>query len=330
MQSRLALHPDVVDSMLEDRVLMDASQRSPRATPPVAPMVLTTSGFVILPAASAAFAPTGAIDPIGGNGNFGLNLAAKFYMTGFGLSVMKIGNASGDAALGAVDQATLRTIDSTNAGVPTSLNPTGNVAQPPANPAGQSLPLNPGSGFLFIGQSQGSILPGGPTPGRTLPTLQPYAPLAPMSPITPNEPTQALPETPGEVETNPQDSGAGLAPGVRGLETSNPPEVANGLSMSPVEIGSRTFDPADSAAEPALLDLSSLELPLAPSDSTDFLDPIEPKPGDWPETEKAEPTDVSEFKAPIRGLLYFAGTTPIAQVVLPADAIADGETSPSL
>jgi|GEM_PF-4721587 len=282
MQSRFVRQLDLVDCVLEDRILMDGSQpgeASPRQAPTVAPMILTTSGFVILPTTSVAFSSFGGTTgTTGGNGNYGLNMASDFYITGFGLSVMTIGNASGDPTLGPVGQPGLGTGVNANVNVSPTMNPganqAGGAAIPAPNPAGRNIPLNPGSGFRFIGQTGGFGVLGGSSTNPSQnqpPSIQPpFAPLAPTNPMDPDAPTQS----------EQADPSAALTPGGPSFETPSGDHVPllDTPSIAPGN-GVRSMGQADSlgAIGDSKTDSSDdqrprILLPLAP---LDMMDPID-------------------------------------------------------
>ncbi len=210
MQNRFARQPGLIDCALEDRVLMDSSEKGnplARQAPAVAPMVLTTSGFVILPSVSVAFSSfAGVSGEVGSNPNYGLNIAANFYMTGFGLSVMTIGNSTGDPTLGPLAQAGPGFDVNANVNVSPTLNPGGNQAGAPSGPSvGQSIPLTPGSGFRYIGQTAnpGALVGPATDPSQEgLPNAKsPFEPLAPLTPAVPEAPTESEQPDTGAIST---------------------------------------------------------------------------------------------------------------------------------
>ena len=92
MISPRALKPDLNDAVLEDRTLMAYS-------PFVPPLVLTTGGFVNFPAPPGLSANLGTLGggAVGGGGG---NMGTGYYVTGFGTSLISIGNATGFSGVG--------------------------------------------------------------------------------------------------------------------------------------------------------------------------------------------------------------------------------------
>lgn len=85
--------PDLADAMLEDRTLMAYSPFVPQ-------FVLTTGGYVGLttpPGLSANLSTMGGGGAVGGGGG---NMGTGYYVTGFGTSLISIGNATGFAGVG--------------------------------------------------------------------------------------------------------------------------------------------------------------------------------------------------------------------------------------
>jgi hypothetical protein len=94
MSRRMNFRPDLADSVLEDLCLMDASQVG------IPPMAFTAGGYVVLPMPSASFSASlgtysGLIGTAVSGDTSGMAMAAGYYITGFGLSVMTIGNGNG-------------------------------------------------------------------------------------------------------------------------------------------------------------------------------------------------------------------------------------------
>jgi hypothetical protein len=176
--------PDLADSVLEDRSLMDASQVG------IPPMALTAGGYAVLPVPSANFSASlgtfsGVIGTAASSDISGMAMAAGFYITGFGLSVMTIGPGNGSSVLspgGRVGTVRTHTVVS-SVGSPANADlPTDRV---PPNPYAQGALLLTRDSFLYIGKTFAS---GGVT--RT-----------PLPPTTPaGTPGQSGPATAGAAE----------------------------------------------------------------------------------------------------------------------------------
>jgi hypothetical protein len=194
MSRRLAFQPDLIDSVLEERIMTDASQY-------VGALVLMPSGYILFSTPSNFSSSFGAFGPSGNVGSNGAGMAAGFYITGFGLSVMMIGNSSGYPGLSPGTQAGSTSGGSAPANVSTIVgsNASGSVfpTTVASNPFGQSLPLNPGSGFRYIGQPSGSGGALGMSAGanQNVPPRSnvPVDPVAPMGPLVPLAPSQIRP-----------------------------------------------------------------------------------------------------------------------------------------
>jgi len=100
MNSPLAIHPDLNECLLEDRTLLAYS-------PIVAPVILTTGGYIVLatpPGFSTVLGTQGgsagsSSSPSGGSGGGGGNMPTSFNISGFGPSTFAIGNNTGFPAL---------------------------------------------------------------------------------------------------------------------------------------------------------------------------------------------------------------------------------------
>jgi hypothetical protein len=144
--------PDLADSVLEDRCLMDASQVGP------VPIALTAGGYVVSPVPSAGFSASlgtfsGWIGTAASSDMSGMAMAAGFYITSFGLSGMTIGNSNGASVLSPGGQAgtgRTHTVVSSVGSPATTDGPTG-LARP--NPFGQSALLLTRDSFLYIGKT---------------------------------------------------------------------------------------------------------------------------------------------------------------------------------
>jgi hypothetical protein len=143
--------PDLADSVLEDRTLMDASQVG------IPPMALTAGGYAVLPVPWANFSASldtysGLIGTAASSDLSGMSMAAGFYITGFGLSVMTIGNGSGSSVLSPGGQAgTGRTHTVGSVGPPAgAAAPAGHV---PPSPFAQGALLLTRDSFLYIGKT---------------------------------------------------------------------------------------------------------------------------------------------------------------------------------
>ncbi len=99
MISRLAIHPDLNECVLEDRTLLAYS-------PIVVPLILTTGGYIVLstpPGLSSILGTvsgsSGTTNTSGGSGGNGGNMPGSFTISGFGPSTFAIGNNTGFPAL---------------------------------------------------------------------------------------------------------------------------------------------------------------------------------------------------------------------------------------
>ena len=93
MSLRHELHPDLNHCVLEDRCLLAYSAGVP-------PLILTTSGYIVLTTPPGLSSALGS-NPSGGGGSGGGNVATSFNISGFGPSSLAIGNATGLPALSA-------------------------------------------------------------------------------------------------------------------------------------------------------------------------------------------------------------------------------------
>ena len=96
--SRLSLRPDLADCVLEDRIMAAVSQGvvPVAVTQMIVPIVLTTNGYSMINPSSLFTSPFAmGASPGPSSTNNGINMASGFYITGFGFSVMMIGNSSG-------------------------------------------------------------------------------------------------------------------------------------------------------------------------------------------------------------------------------------------
>ena len=152
MTRRMNFRPDLADSVLEDRCLMDASQAG------IPPMALTAGGYVVLPVPSASFSASlgtnsGLIGTAVSSVTSGMAMAAEFYITGFGLSVMTIGNGNGSSVPspgGGAGTGRTHTVVS-SVGSPASADtPIGLV---PPSPFAQGALLLTRDSFLYIGKT---------------------------------------------------------------------------------------------------------------------------------------------------------------------------------
>lgn len=182
MKRRRSFQPNLADSALEDRTLLDATQTVPA-------LILTTGGYILSPSGSASFSSSLGVMGAGASvGSNGMNISYSFYITGFGLSVMTIGNVTGYPVPGRAGIGGTGTSGALAASVIIGTGATGGSrAAVSSNAPGQSLPLNPGTGFLYIGQALGP----GTVLASAIQTVQnetsgvrvPVAPVAPMGPI---------------------------------------------------------------------------------------------------------------------------------------------------
>lgn len=181
MRRQRRLPTDLHGTRLEDRTLLAAA-------PTIASVFLTTSGYIVATPALGMALPFAPI-PLGANSIYGLGIASGFYVAGFGMSAMQVGNPSGLPTAGPASSSV------SGLGGGSSPSPPSAVGPSPTSPAGaagaspnlfgQSLPLSPGSGFRYIGQTPGAN--GSLGTGNTLiasgTATPPVGPVAPMGPI---------------------------------------------------------------------------------------------------------------------------------------------------
>ena len=144
--------PDLADSVLEDRCLMDAAQVA------IPPMAFTAGGYVVPPVPSASFSSSlgtysGLFGTAASSTISGMAMAAGFSITGFGLSVMTIGNGNGSSVLspgGGAGTGRTHTVVS-SVGSPASADGPSGLARP--NPFAQGALLLTRDSFLYIGKT---------------------------------------------------------------------------------------------------------------------------------------------------------------------------------
>jgi hypothetical protein len=245
MKSRLSLRPDLADCVLEERILATVSQRflPVAVTQMIVPIVLTTNGYSMINGSSSfasSFAPGAGSGP--NSANNGMNIASGFYVTGFGLSVMLIGNSTGDPGLGPGGQAGASHGTNANqtgaASVGSGANEPGGVPIVPRNPSGQSIPLNPGSGFLYIVPSVGRGA--APAATRGVNPNEPFSPGTPVAPEAPLGPLVPLPSSPGDDSLPGLAHQGNLRSAAAGAADRNGPDVAlDAVEVRPVVVHGR-------------------------------------------------------------------------------------------
>jgi hypothetical protein len=186
----------------------------------IAPIVLTTNGYYLINPSSLFTPPFAMGASLGPSStNNGMNMASGFYITGFGFSINMIGNSSGSPSLALGLQAGAADGTSANLNawviVGSGADEAGGVPVAPRNPSGQSIPLNPGSGFLYIVPSVGPGAAPAATSGvnanEPLRPSPPVAPVAPMGPLVPIPPSPGAPFNSSSVEP-PAPPGIGTSP----------------------------------------------------------------------------------------------------------------------
>ena len=163
------------------------------------PLALTTSGFLLLPTPSTSFSSyLNVMGASGTGGSTGMGVASGFYITGFGMSFMMIGNSTGYPGLGVVSRAS--STNGTNANLSVSMivgsgdNAAGGATIVSRNPPAQSLPPSPGSGFRYIGPPAGSgAALATPMPANQDAPRRPNAPVSPVAPMGPRRPSAVGP-----------------------------------------------------------------------------------------------------------------------------------------
>jgi hypothetical protein len=183
MMSPRTFRPDLNDAVLEDRTLMAYS-------PFVPPLILTTGGYIALstpPGLSANLNTTGGGAPGGGAvGGGGGNMGTAFYNTGFGVSQISIGNATGFAGVGLAGAGggggTVRPTTTVGSGASEGGGAGASVSRNTVAQGGSAAMLD----LLYIGQTSSS----GDTDsgGYAGPGNQGPAPVAPSAPVPPAPP----------------------------------------------------------------------------------------------------------------------------------------------
>jgi hypothetical protein len=184
MSRRMNFRPDLAACVLEDRTLLDASQAG------IPSMALTAGGYAVLPVPSANFSASlgtfaGVIGTAASSDISGMTMAAGFYITGFGLSGMTIGNGNGSSVPSPGGQAGTGRTHTVISSVGSPASADAPNSRGPANPFAQGALLLTKDTFFYIGKTFAS---GGVA-------------RSPVPPITPaGTPDQSGPATSGAAE----------------------------------------------------------------------------------------------------------------------------------
>jgi hypothetical protein len=207
MKRRTRFRPDLDDSVLESRSLMDGSQVG---SPPTALMV---GGYAVSPVPSASFSSSlgtlaGLLGTGGAGSSTGMGIATAFYITGFGLSSMTVGNGTGIPGPSAGGLASSGVTPGVNTTVGSGANEPGPATGVARSRFGQSTSLVSGIDFLYIGKTFGSssVRPAPKAPATPADTPETKEPVAPRRPTVPAAPGQGRPTTNGRRGASPLDS----------------------------------------------------------------------------------------------------------------------------
>jgi hypothetical protein len=178
--ARRAFRPDLAEAVLEDRTLLAYAPNVPQ-------LVLTAGGYVGItapPGLSGNLGTQGG-GAIGGNGG---GLGTAFYITGFGMSVISVGNATGFAGVGGAASGSSTT--GTSTALTTSLgsgaSQNGGAVTRNTQAQGSSDAL---TDALYIGRTEGSSgTPDGGYAHSGTQTTSPPPPTTNRPPVPPARP----------------------------------------------------------------------------------------------------------------------------------------------